>query len=614
MSRDILAERADIDRTVAGRTVCSLLADTTAAHGDEQAIRWREPDGWKGLTWSEYRERIRAVTMGLLRLGFGPGQFGVIMCRNRPEHVIADHAMVHAGGAGVSLYTTLAPEQVRYIVDHCQATVAFVEDPGLLAGFEAVRDRLPHLKQIVLIQGAAPGTISWAELVAEGELAAKRDPEAFEHSWRHITPRDLVSLIYTSGTTGPPKGVMYSHANVVWTLEARDRILRFAGLRLISYLPLSHIAERFTSHWGPLSACGITHYAPDIAQLVPMMLEVKPQVFVGVPRVWEKFAAAIQAGIAAEPDAARRQAVQGALAAGRRLFEYDQRREPAPPEVEATRAAIHPVQKAIQARLGLDECVIAVTSTAPISMEVHEFFGSIGLPLLEVWGMSELTGPSTVNPPDAIRSGTVGIALPGQEIKLAKDGELLVRGGNVMVGYYKEPEQTAETIDAEGWLRTGDIATVDAEGYYRIVDRKKELLITAGGKNMSPANLESLLKHHPLIGQACVVGDRRPYVAALVVLDPEAAGTWARAHGIVSTKAADLARDPRVVAEVQAGVDWANQQVSRHEQVKKFRILPVEWTALSEELTPTLKLRRRVITQKYVREIAEIYGEVRAPV
>jgi long-subunit acyl-CoA synthetase (AMP-forming) len=610
MSRDVQAERADIDRTVAGRTVCSLFADLARDHGDDVAIKWRDPEGWQQMTWREYRERVKALTVGLLNLGCGPGQFGVIMCRNRPEHVIADHAIVHTGAAGVSLYNTLAPEQVRYIVGHCEATIAFVEDLDFLARFEQVRDQLPKLEHIVLMEGEAAGTIAWTKLIADGEEAARRDPEAFDRSWSRITPGDLVSLIYTSGTTGPPKGVMYSHANVAWTLESRDRIIPFDGMRLISYLPLSHIAERFTSHWGPLTSRSVVYYLPDMAKLVPTMIEVKPQVFVGVPRVWEKFAAAIHAGVTQDTDPARRQAVEGVLAAGGQLFQAEQRGQTLPLELQAKREGIAPVQKAIQAKLGLEECAMAITSTAPISMDVHEFFGSIGLPLVEVWGMSELTGPSTVDPPGALRSGTVGVAFPGQELRLAEDGEILVRGGNVMVGYYKEPAKTAELIDAEGWVHTGDIATVDEDGYYTIVDRKKELIITAGGKNISPANLESLLKHHSLVGQACVIGDRRPYLVALIVLDPETAGAWARAHGIDATSLDTMATDPAMLAEIRKGVDWANQQVSRHEQVKRFKILPVEWTAQSEELTPTLKLKRRIVTEKYAGEIDALYALV----
>jgi long-chain acyl-CoA synthetase len=445
--------------------------------------------------------------------------------------------------------------------------------------------------------------------MADGEEADRRDPGAFDRSWRAINAEDLISLIYTSGTTGPPKGVMYSHYNLMWTMESATRILRPPrGARLISYLPLSHIAERFTSHWATMTYGGVTYYQPDMTQLLPTLLEVRPYEFVGVPRVWEKFAAAIQAGIAAEPDEAKRRAVEGALAIGRHLAQYKQRGETPPPELEAKRAAITPVQKAIQSKLGLDQCELPVTSTAPIPMDVLEFFASIGLELIEVWGQSECTGPSTINPPSARKLGTVGTPMPGEEVRLGDDGEIFVRGGNVMVGYYKEPEKTAETTDAEGWLATGDVGKFDEDGYLRIVDRKKEIIITAAGKNMSPANMEGLLKHHPLIAQACVIGDRRPYVTALLVLDPETVPGWARARGIEFSSVTDLAAHPDVVAEVQKGVDYANDQVSRHEQVKKFKILPVEWTAESEELTPTLKLRRRVVNEKYAKEIEELYA------
>ena len=569
VARDVRAENEDIERAIAGKTVCSMFADLAEKHGDEEAIKWRDADGWTGFDWRQYRDRARAATMALLKLGFGKGQFGVIMARNVPEHVIADWGVVHAGGAGVSLYNTLAPEQVRFIAGHCEASVAFVENEGFLAKFEAVRDRLPHLRHIVMFEGSAPGVISWADFLREGEKEARRDPDAFDSAWKAIKPDDLVSLIYTSGTTGPPKGVMYSHRNLTWTIESAIRVLKPpARGRLISYLPLSHIAERFTSHWQTLGYGGVTYYEPDITRLVPTLLEVRPTLFVGVPRVWEKFAAALQA----------------AKAAG-------------VPDAE------------LKAKVGLDLCERPVTSTAPIPMDVLKFFDSIGLTLIEVWGMSELTGPATITPADAIRLGAVGPPMPGQEIKVDTDGEILVRGGNVMVGYYKEPEKTADTIDPEGWLRTGDVGAFDEAGYLKIVDRKKEIIITAGGKNMSPANMEGLLKHHPLIGQACVVGDRRPYVTALIVLDQEVAPGWAKAHGLQFSSSADLAGNAQVLAEVQKGVDYANEQMSRHEQVKKFRILPVEWTAMSEELTPTLKLRRRVVNEKYAAQIEEMYAD-----
>ncbi len=609
-TRNPAAERAEIDRAVAGKTICTLFADTAAARGDQEALRRREADGWRAITWSGYQERVHHLTLALLGRGFGPGQFGLILARNVPEHVIADLAIVHAGGASVSVYNTLAPEQIAYIANHCSASVVFVEDTGFLERIEAIREQVPSLKTVVLLRGDAAGTVAWDALMAEGRAAAESDPGAFERSWRAVKPEDLANLIYTSGTTGPPKGVMYSHNNVVWTCESSRRMLQIGeGKRYLSYLPLAHIAERFSSHYyGGLYLGGIVSYVPDLAQLPQAMVETKPQFFVGVPRLWEKFKAAIMAGLMAEPDAARRDMVLRAIETGRRLVEFEQRGEQPPPELEAARAQIAPVQQALRAKLGLDQCEIAVTSTAPIPLDVLAFYAAIGLPLTEVWGMSELTGPHTATPQGSIKLGTVGVAYPGTELRLAEDGEVLARGGNVMQGYYREPEQTAAAIDSEGWMHTGDVGELDAQGNLRIIDRKKELIVTSYGKNISPANIESLLLEKPLIGFACVVGDSRQYLTALLVLDGQTATGWAAARGIEARSPAELAGHPAVLEEIGRAVEEVNRHLSHAEQIKRFRLLPTEWSAESEELTPTLKLKRRVVLKKYAGQIEDMYG------
>jgi long-subunit acyl-CoA synthetase (AMP-forming) len=605
---------ATIDELVAGRTVATLFAETAQRHPEAEALRWQADGKWVGLTWSAYRDRVRELTLGLRSLGFGKGDFALILARNVPEHLIADLAIVHAGGAAISVYNTLAAEQVEYLANHSEASVAFVEDERFLAKLLAIRDRLPHLKHVVLAHGAAPAADGWVtgwdDLMAIGAGMASRDPKAFEASWQSVLPEDLAALIYTSGTTGPPKGVMYSHRNVVWTTVSGWTHLEVVEpLRQVSYLPLAHIAERFASHWGSIYRGDLVYLCPDQNLLLPALLEARPTFFLGVPRVWEKFQAAILSGIGADTDAARKEAVLAALAAAKRLGAIRRSGAQAPPELLAGVERAQPVFAALRAKLGLDQCRLAITSTAPLALDVQEFFGAIGLPLTEVWGMSEVTGPGTAVPPHAPRIGTVGTALPGVEVKLAADGELLTRGGNLMVGYYKAPDQTAEAIDQDGWLHSGDIATVDADGYYRIVDRKKELIITAGGKNVSPANLESLIKHNPLIGQAVALGDRRKFISVLIVLAPDVATSWARSRGIEATSMAALAVHPEVVAAVRAAITDANSKVSKVEQVKRFMILGTEWTAESEELTPTLKLKRRVVDRKYAAEVDALYGD-----
>lgn len=609
MARDVLAERAEIDRAIEGRTLLDAFAETAERLADEPALRWRTGDGWAGLTWRGYRERVRDAAMGLRALGFAPGDFGAIMARNRAEHVIADLAILHARGTPVSIYNTLALEQIAYVANHCEARVAFVEDAAFLERFIAIRAGLPRLERIVLMDGESPDewVIGWKDLLARGREQHERDPSAFEETWRQVTPDDLVTLIYTSGTTGPPKAVMDTHRNIMWTAESFRRLVEVSpGDQIISYLPLAHAAERFATHWQGIVRGGTVNLCADPAQLLLYLIEVRPAFFIGVPRVWEKLSAGIQAVLAAEPDAARRETVEGAIAAGREVVALEQRGEPVPPAVAARREAAEPVLAAIRARIGLDRCRVPITGAAPISTEVIEFFHALGVRIAEVWGMSELTAPATFNPVERIKIGTVGPPLPGVEARLEPDGEILVRGGNVMGGYYKDPERTAEVLE-DCWMRTGDVAEVDADGYYRIVDRKKELIITAGGKNISPANLEGLLKRHPLIGQACVIGDRRAFLSALIVLDGDVAPAWAAARGIETASVAELAQRPEIEAEVERAVAEVNERVSRVEQIKRFTILPEEWTAESEELTPTLKLKRRVVAEKHSDAIEAMY-------
>jgi long-chain acyl-CoA synthetase len=614
--RDTIAERAEIDGEVAGKTVPSLFREVAERYPDLEALKWRTAIGWQALSWAQYRERVRDATLGLRWLGFEPGEFGLIMARNRPEHLIADLAITHAAGRSVSLYNTLAPEQIAYIADHCAGSVAFLEDRSFLAKFRAVRGQLPWLRRIVLMDGAAGDVddgwvVGWAKFMAMGRRAAKADPRAFEAAWAGVRADDVVSLIYTSGTTGAPMGVTYTHHNILWTLESARRNAEYQpGERWISYLPLAHIAERFTTHWGGIYNVAINHLLPDPAQLLPMLLDVRPHAFVGVPRVWEKLQTGIELAVATEPDDQRRALLQGAIATGREAAEQEQRGEAPSPELAARAEAMAPVLAAIRGRIGLDQCRLAYTSTAPTPMDVLLFFAALGLPLVEVWGQSECTGPATANPPDRIKLGTVGPPLPGVEVKLAEDGELLIRGGNVMLAYYRDPQRTAAALDDEGWLHTGDVGTVDADSYFRIVDRKRELLITSGGENVSPANVEALLKRNPLIGQAIAVGDRRKFISALIVLDQEVAPVWARTHGIVADSNATLSEEPAVVEEVRRAVAEANRHLAQVEQVKRFTLLPTEWTAESEELTPTLKLRRRVILTKYAAEIEGMYADL----
>ncbi len=425
-------------------------------------------------------------------------------------------------------------------------------------------------------------------MLALGRAEAARDPGLFDATWQQVTPDDLVTLIYTSGTTGQPKGVMLTQRNARAYQASVDRILPEElrtdlddGMRIVSYLPMAHVTGRSVDHWGPMAAATTLFYCPDQRSVFEVAAQARPTLMFGIPRVWEKLHSALRVGMS-----------------GLGL--------PVEP-AQAVAALPAEVRRAILARPGLDACRVASTGSAPIDPEIIEFFRALGVPLTEGWGMTELSNAATIAAPDRARVGTVGTLLPGMEARIADDGEILIRGPLVMNGYYKDPERTAEAMDADGWMHTGDIGQLDQDGYLKITDRKKELIITSGGKNISPVLVEYQLQRNPLIGQACAIGDRRNYVTALLVLDPESARAWAAEHGADAASPDELARDPRLLAEVDRAVAEANSHLARVEQVRRYKVLPAEWTSATGELTPTLKKRRRVIVDRYAAEIDALY-------
>ncbi|HET8789014.1 MAG TPA: AMP-binding protein [Actinomycetes bacterium] len=614
MSEDrVEIERREIEQEIRGQTLCDLLADHAAGHGDAPAMSWKRDGAWQTLSWRDYRERVAEVAMGLAGLGVGKGDFVAIMATNRPEHVLADQAAIHAGATPSSFYFTLAPEQIQYVAGHCEAKVAVLEDRDMLKRWQELRDNLPALRYVVLLDGAAdddgPGVLGWDELVRRGREALAADRSGFEELRGRVGPEDNATLLYTSGTTGPPKGVLLTHRNLLFECTALRRLteLDFEGSS-VSYLPLAHIAERVLSIYVPLTLRTHVWFCPEPTQAVEYVREARPTLFFGVPRVWEKVRAGIDAKLAAEENERKRKIAQAALAAGRQVVRRQQKGEPVPFGLRARHAVLERLVLAkVRHAIGLDRCIFASSAASPLAVDVAEYFAALGLPLVEVYGMTETTGGATGNRPGTVKIGTVGPALAGVEVRLADDGEVLVRGPVNTPGYFRQPEATAELIDAEGWLHTGDVGELDGDGYLKIVDRKKELIITSSGKNLSPANIEGLLKEHPLVGQALVYGDDRPYVVALIVLDHELAPGWAARNGLGTADLATLAGHEQVLTEIQLAVDGANQHLARIEQVKRFEVLPVEWTAESEELTPTLKLRRRIIHAKYAERIDALY-------
>ncbi|MCZ7528243.1 MAG: AMP-dependent synthetase/ligase [Acidimicrobiia bacterium] len=592
--------------SVEGLTVPRLFAATVRERADAVALRWREGDGWGEWTWAGYADRAARLAASLGDLGVSRGDRVVIMMRNRPEFHVADLAVLLCGATPVSIYNSSAPEQIQYLAHHCGAVAAVLEDVEFLERVRKVRGDLPDLREIAVVEdpdGRAPSDVRrWDALLAA-------DPVDLDEAVTIVAPDDLATVIYTSGTTGPPKGVMLDHANVCWTAESlflalgRDDL---PGRRVVSYLPMAHIAERMASHYLAMRVGFEVTTCPETNQLPTYLGWVRPEVFFGVPRVYEKIHAGVHAAVAGNEEQGR--AIEHAIEVGLAVKRAELDGRPAPSDLLAEHEQLEELlRRPVRELLGLDQLITAISAAAPITVELLEYFLGLGLPVSELYGLSESSGPMTWDPVE-IRPGMVGRAIPGCEVRLGEDGEVLCRGGNVFRGYLDDPEKTAETLDPEGWLHTGDIGVMDGDGYLDIVDRKKELIITAGGKNIAPANVEAALKACDFIGQACVIGDGRPYIGALVVLDGEFVRTWAQRHGIESDSLAELARHPEVMAEVEACVQTANERFSQVERVKRYVVLSEEWPPDSDELTPTMKLKRRGIHAKYAAEIESLYA------
>jgi long-chain acyl-CoA synthetase len=600
----ITAAREDIDRASAGQTVPSRFLTTVAEHPEQVALRWKTADGgWGERTYAEYGDLVARVTTGLQGLGVGKGDRVVLMMRNIPEFHVVDVAVAMLGATPISIYNSSSPEQVQYLTAHCGASVAIAEDLGFLERFLKVRSELPSLRSLIVLEdpdGMAPEDVRRYEALLDDEPA---DLDALA---REVKPEDLATVIYTSGTTGPPKGVMLSHSNICWTVESYMPLLQIepVGFRVVSYLPMAHIAERMSSHYLALGGGYEVTTCPNPGDIAAYARDVHPEIMFGVPRVWEKIYATVQGALAADAD--RKAKFDEAVAAAIPL-RLKKTRVALTDEEQQTLDFLDEVAfKGVRDLMGLDQLKFAVSGAAPIPPEMLEWFVGIGLPMSEIYGMSENTGPLTWDPYE-IKPGTVGRAMPGSEVQLAEDGEVIARGGHVFQGYLNDPEKTADALDADGWLHTGDIGEMDDEGYLRIVDRKKELIITAGGKNISPANLEAALKMIPLVGQACAIGDKRPFVSALVVLDTDVTPAWAQSRGLEAADLASLADHPEVMAEIEQGLAEVMAQFNNAERVKKVKILAEEWLPDSEELTPTSKLKRRGIHAKYEAEIEAIY-------
>ncbi|GLY24692.1 long-chain fatty acid--CoA ligase [Micromonospora sp. NBRC 101691] len=606
---DTLADRCA--KTAAELTVPALLHRNATEFADLPALTTLDRDDTR--TWAELRDEVAELSGGLAEIGLQPGGHMLIMMSSRPEHWLVDLAATHLGAVPCTVYPTLSTDQLRYLALHSGAQVLVLEGANELARWRSILPDLPHLRRIVLVDAAEPDdltpkTVPLSQVRAIGQAAHQADPDAFERRWRAIRPEQPVTLLYTSGTTGDPKGVVLSHHNVIYqavVLEATVSVPDHAPS--VAYLPLAHIAERILGIYNPIYRAGHVTICPDPTQLIRALRAIGPPSFFGVPRIWEKMAAGIEAHLAtAEP--AVQAAFNAASAVALEAYELRAAGQAVPDELAARVAqAEATVLRPLQSTLGLQNVVWAGSGAAPIPVDVLRFLAGLGVDVLEVWGMTETTGTATINTPERFRTGTVGRPNAGMQVRLADDGEILVRGPLVCSGYLRGDGSIEPVVDADGWLATGDVGTIDEDGFLSITDRKKELIITSSGKNISPAHIEGLLRAHPLIGQAVAIGDRRPYVTALIVLDDEVAPLWARARGISDAQLPGLASDPLLLAEIQAVVDAANAKLARPEQVKTFEVLPSAWTPESGELTPTLKLRRRVIVDRYHDSINALY-------
>ncbi len=574
--------------SIEGDTIVDAFRLNVQRTPDRPALRWNRDGDWVGWTWSEYGRAVAVWTAGLAESGVSTGDTVAILSGNRAEWHLADFATLSNGAVTVPVYPTSSPEQVAYVLGHAEVVVCLVEDADQLAKLLEVRDQLPKLNRVVVFDAAQPYhdpfLMSVGELRAAGVDRLRRQPDLYDVRADTVGPGQLATLVYTSGTTGPPKGTMIDHGTIMWTLRSSASVFELReGERFLSFLPLSHIAERMISDFASAATGGETWFARNLGTVGADLCACRPTVFFAVPRIWEKL----------------RDAVLGAL--GEAIPPPGAVREASRPPVDAA------LGRSIRQGLGLDQAHILVSSAAPIHPDLLRWLGSVGLPVLEIYGQTETCGPTTVNPPRDNRLGTVGTAIPGVDVRIAGDGEVLVRGGNVCQGYLHDAQGTAELIDRDGWMHSGDMGALDDDGYLRITGRKKDLIITAAGQNIAPQGIESDLRNHELLSEAVVIGDGRRYLTALLTLDAEALLAWAARRG-KEAGSVTMHSDPELHQEITKIVDEVNATRSRVERVKVFRVLDHGFGTASGEMTQTLKVKRNVVIEKYRTLVDEMYG------
>jgi long-chain acyl-CoA synthetase len=606
-----LTERQTLMGPVHERTLVELFRRQAEVRAGKPAMFHRAGGEWIALGWTDYARQARDLAAFFVAEGLGHGAHVAIWMFNRPEFVVASTATMLAGACTAPLYQTLSADEAAYVLGHSDAPIAIVENPDVLAKVLEVRERLPALRRIVLVEGAAGAShsdlvMTWDDALRIGAEALPQLAAELDTRTERVRATDVATLVYTSGTTGPPKAVMATHGNLVAAIDALGPVVQLSpDDRVLSYLPLAHILERLNSEVRLYSAGSPLWFAASIAEMPEEVRDIRPTCFVGVPRVWEKMAATINATIDAMPQRRRRLA-RWAIGVGEASVDLQQRGEQSSfmqrfRHLMADRLVLRRIRHAT----GLDQAHTLITGAAPIAPQLLRFFHGIGLEVLEGYGMSENMTVTTVNRRGHARIGTVGQALQGVELRIAGDSEILMRGDVVFAGYYKDDAATADTV-IDGWLHTGDIGELDADGFLHITDRKKDLIITAGGKNISPANIEDALRS-PLITNPVVIGDRRPFISALLALDVSGLKAFATAHGI-GADTTDLVSNPVLLAEVQRWVDAVNRKLANVEKVRRWALLPHEFT-VGVELTPTFKVRRKVVAERYAEQIADLYKQ-----
>jgi long-chain acyl-CoA synthetase len=597
------------------RTLVELFRRQAASRAGSPAMFYRDVDHWTSITWSAYAEQARALAAFFISAGLKEQEHVAIWSFNRPEFLVTSSATMLARACTAPLYQTLSAAEATYVLAHSDAPIAVVENQELLAMVLDARDRLPALHCVVLMEGAAPARVEafvvpWTAALRRGADALAEVANELDRRSDAVQSSDVATLVYTSGTTGPPKAVMATHGNLIAAINALGPIVDLsADDRVLSYLPLAHILERLNSEIRLYCAGNALWFAASIVEMPKEVRDLRPTCFVGVPRVWEKMASTINAAIDALP-ATRRRLARWAIAVGERGVDQRQRRE-SPTAAQRVRhlVAERLVLRRIRAETGLEQAHTLITGAAPISVRVLRFFHALGLEVLEGYGMSENMTVTAVNRRGHARLGTVGQVVPGVELRIADDGEILMRGDVVFAGYYKDSAATAETV-VDGWLHTGDIGALDADGYLRITDRKKDLIITAGGKNVSPSNIEDALRSE-LIANPVVIGDRRPYIAALLTLDASGLQDFAHRHRLPAGSDGLLSH-PALLDEIQRCVDSANHHLANVEKVRRWLLLPGEFS-VGVELTPTFKVRRKVVAERFAAEIESLYAQPADP-